>query len=622
MKKYTTLLGLLLLLLAAASEAAPLYEERPYEPFVRNGGEIGGFLNVPVDEIFVFAYRQASDTWEMIPFQIDERIRLRDPFPYGKPEEKRQLRHFYINENTSFEEDYSFQDTLYMAQNQSGGWVTLFDIDDELVFMIGDMGDQAPEGSEIDDPEARDNDRLEIKLSDPLDPLSSAYVYLFRSSTLQMPDEVRHKYGMAFDPLTHTAESNAYSMTLHAGAAIGPSEKANGLVKDIVIKPPFGSGVDIFDRQKMRFNGSFLIENVFGEMKFGTSQNTPSAQEDAFILYENDDYLSYTRDPVVRVVREGRYALLLKYPLLAFYVRTKFYPYSGTIEGGAGLDPQELYRVFGVEMYVTFDYMRQSWDFSPAAGGMRFYNRNNPQGLLVDGVPDTPDTTIDIPIEEWSMLTGDQGTMVSFTRFDETNWKSVSLYYHDSQSGGVADTNFVVGKKKTSTDPEVSDSGDMLSYGDHGISFISLAPNSPINLELDYTAYFLAANAEPALAEKIVGWIQNPVNVNRRLISEVDGQSTAGQPHSFELLPVYPNPFNPSTTVRFRLSRHERAIVRIFDLHGRVVCRLADRQYSSGLHELSWDGRNDSGQPVSSGLYVVRVETADQSRTQKMVLLK
>lgn len=100
MKKYTTLLGLLLLLLAAASEAAPLYEERPYEPFVRNGGEIGGFLNVPVDEIFVFAYRQASDTWEMIPFQIDERIRLRDPFPYGKPEEKRQLRHFYINENT------------------------------------------------------------------------------------------------------------------------------------------------------------------------------------------------------------------------------------------------------------------------------------------------------------------------------------------------------------------------------------------------------------------------------------------------------------------------------------------------------------------------------------------
>jgi hypothetical protein len=91
--------------------------------------------------------------------------------------------------------------------------------------MIGDMGDQAPEGSEIDDPEARDNDRLEIKLSDPLDPQSSAYVYLFRSSTLQIADEVRHKYGMAFDPLTHTAESNAYSMTLHAGAAIGHRKK-------------------------------------------------------------------------------------------------------------------------------------------------------------------------------------------------------------------------------------------------------------------------------------------------------------------------------------------------------------------------------------------------------------
>jgi hypothetical protein len=116
MKKYTTLLSLLLLLLAAASEAAPLYEEGLHEPFVRNGGEIGGFLNVPVDEIFVFAYRQASDTWEMIPFQIDERIRLRDPFLYGKREEERQLRHFYINENTNVYGDYSFQDTLYMVQ--------------------------------------------------------------------------------------------------------------------------------------------------------------------------------------------------------------------------------------------------------------------------------------------------------------------------------------------------------------------------------------------------------------------------------------------------------------------------------------------------------------------------
>ncbi|MBN1542123.1 T9SS type A sorting domain-containing protein [candidate division KSB1 bacterium] len=601
------------LLFATGLLAAPLYEERPYEPFVINGGELDAFTGIPVQEIFCYAYHQASETWEMIPFQIDERIRIRDPFPFGKPESLRMLRHFYINENTNVYGDYSFQDTLYMAQNPSGEWVTLFDIDDELVFMIGDMGDRAPERSWIDDAEAQQSDRLEIELTDPRNPQIAAYAYLYRSSTLRMPEAVADKYGLTFDPETQTAASNHYAMRL---------DSEDGLVRDMVIKPPFGAGVDIFDRQKMRFNGRFFIEGSPYNITFGDNENTPSAQENAFMLYDNDDYLSYTKNPVVRIVRECRYNILLRYDDLAFYVRTKFYPHSGTIEGGASLDPVELRQVFGIGLTVEFNYMRQSWDFNANASGMRFYNRNNPNGLLVDGVADSPDTTVDVPIEEWSLITGDPGALLSFTRFDETNWKSVSLYYHDSEEGGVADEAIVVGRRETTNSPEISDSGDLVSYGDHGISFFSLTPDSPVNLELDYTAYFLPAHTDPALAEKIVGWIENPVITASRLMTEVESRPDIGLPQQFELLPVYPNPFNPGTVVRFRLGRDRQVTARIFDVRGRLVRQLAEERFDAGVHELSWDGRDDRGRVVAGGLYVVRVATPDQQQTQKMVLLR
>ena len=166
-----------LLFLGGSGHAEKLYNKRPYQPVVLYGGDVKEFLSVPVNEIFLFAYHTDQSEWEMIPFQIDERLHVRDPFPLGFPPDKRRERHFYAIKNTNMSY-YGFADTLYRAQNNQGEWQTLFDADDELVFLIGDLGDRAPEDAWIDNPESINFVRREIRMTDPAGEAETAYGYL------------------------------------------------------------------------------------------------------------------------------------------------------------------------------------------------------------------------------------------------------------------------------------------------------------------------------------------------------------------------------------------------------------------------------------------------------------
>lgn len=89
-----------------------------------------------------------------------------------------------------------------------------------------------------------------------------------------------------------------------------------------------------------------------------------------------------------------------------------------------------------------------------------------------------------------------------------------------------------------------------------------------------------------------------------------------------ELAQNSPNPFNPTTTIRFVLSETERVLVSIFDGNGKRVCTLLDGVRSYGPHEITWDGRDDEGASVSSGVYFYRLTAGAFTESKKMVLLK
>lgn len=98
------------------------------------------------------------------------------------------------------------------------------------------------------------------------------------------------------------------------------------------------------------------------------------------------------------------------------------------------------------------------------------------------------------------------------------------------------------------------------------------------------------------------------------------GQPTL--PKAFALSQNYPNPFNPSTTIQYDLPEAGHVQIRVFNIRGNVVATLVNGEEEAGVHVVQWDGREESGRTVSSGVYFYRMETASFSRIRKMVLLK
>ena len=131
--------------------------------------------------------------------------------------------------------------------------------------------------------------------------------------------------------------------------------------------------------------------------------------------------------------------------------------------------------------------------------------------------------------------------------------------------------------------------------------------------EIDYLKNWIADR---------IAWMDE----NILLFSDVDSDKNDLQPRSFALYQNYPNPFNPSTTIRFDLDRAAHVRVEIFNVSGRKIKTALDQQLSAGQHEITWDGREDSGAPAATGVYILRAVQQQLSgqavSTKKMTLLR
>lgn len=102
-----------------------------------------------------------------------------------------------------------------------------------------------------------------------------------------------------------------------------------------------------------------------------------------------------------------------------------------------------------------------------------------------------------------------------------------------------------------------------------------------------------------------------------------DGDRSA-RPRTALVLGASPNPFNPRTTIEFVVpdGRSLEASLEIVDTRGRVVRRLPPRRYAPGRHGFDWNGTDDTGETVGSGIYLYRVELGDTSFSGKLALVK
>ena len=122
-----------------------------------------------------------------------------------------------------------------------------------------------------------------------------------------------------------------------------------------------------------------------------------------------------------------------------------------------------------------------------------------------------------------------------------------------------------------------------------------------------------------------MAWIPRSANGPRWLVVDINNleiEGGDGLPLTFAFHQNYPNPFNPSTCLTIALPRTVDVRVVILDLLGREIATLVDEILPAGFHLVAWDGKTSAGEQAPSGVYFAVMETIQQVKPVKMVLLR
>lgn len=106
--------------------------------------------------------------------------------------------------------------------------------------------------------------------------------------------------------------------------------------------------------------------------------------------------------------------------------------------------------------------------------------------------------------------------------------------------------------------------------------------------------------------------------------SDVTEEQQENMPNSYELSQNYPNPFNPTTVIRYSISSHHltHSTITIYNILGQKLRTLVNEPKSTGTYEVIWDGKDDKGKDVSSGIYFYQLKVGNLAESKKMLLLR
>ncbi len=167
---------------------------------------------------------------------------------------------------------------------------------------------------------------------------------------------------------------------------------------------------------------------------------------------------------------------------------------------------------------------------------------------------------------------------------------------------------------------------DLTSYNGvmaGGVSGLSIIAGDYVNSEL-YIRITLPQGA-PGSMPPNVPLSDNEIDLIAQWIGEgaINLSITdSSLPTNFILGQNYPNPFNPTTKLSYELSYNAHVKLTIHNMLGKEINNLVDANQSSGYKSVQWDATNNQGQPVSSGVYLYKLQVDDFVDTKKMLLLK
>jgi len=122
------------------------------------------------------------------------------------------------------------------------------------------------------------------------------------------------------------------------------------------------------------------------------------------------------------------------------------------------------------------------------------------------------------------------------------------------------------------------------------------------------------ASGKDDVVEAAIAWITST--------TDVEDEPQQALAKDFAIFQNYPNPFNPSTTIPFSLPLRSHVVVTVYNIAGQRVTRLVDEVKPAGSYHVDWDGRDQHGQTVASGVYLYELQAGECVDARKMLLLK
>ncbi|KUO60997.1 hypothetical protein APF79_12625 [bacterium BRH_c32] len=129
------------------------------------------------------------------------------------------------------------------------------------------------------------------------------------------------------------------------------------------------------------------------------------------------------------------------------------------------------------------------------------------------------------------------------------------------------------------------------------------------------TWYYLTSGSDKIYTYMIRAYVSTGVTDVKENVLEL-------LPETFALEQNYPNPFNPETTIRFSLPKSSNVSMKIYDILGKEVATLVNKEMEAGVYSLVWDGKDNFGNGLASGIYVYSIQSEGVQLSKKMILMK
>lgn len=632
-----------LLSLEVRSISAQSVTARGCEMAIILGSQLPEFNGVRIDELFVFAFRDGQ--WTMIPFQIDEKDDSGDFFnPDGTP--------------------------------------GLLDANDEIVVMAFDAGGQAPNaGVWISNPESRAFVRMAVKIIDPIDATVIGWVYIYRSNTLvvQTQDYISYMPG----PPGSSAQDTITGLTYQLGngsngfpnlASIRQSVGGTGV--DIM---------DRFKVRVTLKIWLFDITVTEDDFVNASVENFIDGNVRVLKQLKIDlDVSGISINGILVPVQHTPYALVMagEFDLNAIPVPVNRFMISFDFnEDGKGLTLFTQFNQIGIPIDGQDD---PSIDKSLVFLPKRFaFLSTGLQGTVVNifGIPQLgdqqqmvykDDDTFDSNDTGDGLAIGEHGFELSGNiALAKTNGATAAqevlplgltsffLGPNQQSSFGEELAQTLQGPLTLQTAAEGFDEGavpvELVSFGasvnrnDVGLVWVTASETNNFGFDIErrqqssaeWTSigFVQGQGTTTILAHYayVDANVQPGSYVYRLKQIDLDGSfeysgvvmAVVGLPETFALSQNYPNPFNPTTEIQYELAtvagqsaNRNRTVLKIYNLLGQEVRTLVDREQAPGYYSVTWNGRDNFGKLVPSGVYLYRIRSGSFVDTKKMVLVQ